>query len=271
MSTCVGLVVGGGYERYLPHFMWFLSRVYPDYGLRVVTTPRDRVSAEIRASVPVDHDYRFVVDPISELPLKGQPLKTLRWLLDELVFEPYENAYIGDVDILLCPEERGIEAVHISHCEANGLPYSNCLRPRQERLSGLHFIRRRPYYEAVGGLLKDYRRRLLAGAFGKQRNEEVLYHLMVESGIGLPKEENRIDWEGSGPHHGVHTGLWRVRRPNPDPMDSFFYAYYMGYFDYFLSCSHTTDYQSVCTRFPLLEIPSMVATAQRLFKESRRG
>ena len=138
-------------------------------------------------------------------------LKAARWLIPQEEVSDFEYVYIGDVDFIICREDPDIRARHVGHCRQNDLPYSNAVRvkdPPVRRLSGLHFIIVKPYYEKMASAMAEMRERILSGAFSDAPivgNEFLLYE-MVDRGIGrFPSLFYR-------PGHGLHLGVLRVAR-----------------------------------------------------------
>jgi hypothetical protein len=122
-----------------------------------------------------------------------------------------DYTYIGDVDVLVLDEN--IEHVHILHCEQLRLPYSNVIRPDSERLSGLHFVKTRPYFDVIdeafiAGLLVR-----LAPHFSTLSNEAMLYQMMEQT-FGLPTHPDPEVLQFR-PTHGFH--LSKNRQPMGSP------------------------------------------------------
>jgi hypothetical protein len=119
--------------------------------------------------------------------------------------------YIGDVDVLVL--DGDIEQVHIRHCEQLRLPYSNVIRPGSQRLSGLHFVRTRPYFDVIdeafiAGLLIR-----ISPHFKSLSNEAMLYQMMEQT-FGLPKHSDPEVLQFR-PTHGFH--LSKNRQPMGTP------------------------------------------------------
>src|SRR5262249_18773675 len=125
-------------------------------------------------------------------------VKSLRWLLFDEEFYDYDNVYIGDIDMFIVPEDIPLHEMHVRHSREIGLPYSNRVRRGTRRLTGLHFVRTRDYYERVLPTMQKYRDGALSGLLGIN-NEELLYRMMEES-VGLPKIVGNFVT-----HHGIHA------------------------------------------------------------------
>jgi hypothetical protein len=211
---CIAVVVNKKYENYIPYFCFFTLKSYPDYFIKIFSV--DSISEEIKDVLFKTCNIEkisIIENFFKNLPKSNQELKTFRWLIPNEYFKDYDYVYIGDVDMLICKEAPGILEQHINHCNINCLPYSNCIRPNTNRLSGLHFFKVNEYCKFVDETIKKYKDLLKKRKLGlnnrKKRNEQILYNIIVESGLDLPKDKHRIDINGSGPHHGVHLGLWR--------------------------------------------------------------
>jgi hypothetical protein len=176
-------------------------------------------------------------------------LKVLRWILEEKDFLNWDNLYIGDIDILLCKEKEDLKTQHLNHCIETKLPYSNCVRPSKDRLSGLHFIKREMYYKKVENTLNKYRNIHKQGLLKNKKNENILYNIVRESGLGFPKKWFR-------PHHGIHLGLWRQKN-NVNLTRIFEDDNYCSYLKYFLEIENTDLYKKVYRITPLKEIDRM--------------
>jgi hypothetical protein len=132
--------------------------------------------------------------------------RAARWFIPAAAFTGFEYGYIGDVDMLVLREPEGVTRPHSAHADVLGIPYSNAVREKQHRLTGLHFINVEPYFEKMAPFLEAYRR---DGKFCCMNNERVLYE-MVQEGIGIPVE--RMRQNHYRPHHGIHLGLFREKR-----------------------------------------------------------
>ena len=104
-----------------------------------------------------------------------------------------EFTYIGDIDILILEQ---VSQKHIDRMSSAGLPYSNVLRPGRRALTGLHFTRSDAYYPVYPPAGVDL-----------NRDEELLYALVLSRGAPLPPEE----W--NRPVHGFHLSLNRSPLP----------------------------------------------------------
>ena len=202
-KLCVSTVINKAYQKYIPIFLYFCLKSYPNYNIKLFLTEG------------LNNNYKFFIDELSkfgyidikeycfkEYPKSNQELKMLRWMLDSNDFDGYEYAYIGDIDIIICREDKPLLDQHLDHCAETKLPYSNSVRPNSRRLSGLHFIKKDDYYFKMDHIIQKYKNELRNNQLNRVKNEELLYKMVVESGFCLPEGWFR-------PHHGIHLGLYR--------------------------------------------------------------
>ena len=116
------------------------------------------------------------------------PPNTVRFIQTPEVITEY--TYIGDIDMLLL---ESVTDKHLRRMAHTGMPYSNILRPGRKALSGLHFTRSDIYYPVR-----------IAPDAALNRDEYLLYDLVVARGLGLPDPDDR--WR---PMHGYHMSLRR--------------------------------------------------------------
>lgn len=190
---------------------------------------------------------------LGSLSPKGR--RAYRWLIWDPIFEDYDHLYIGDIDMLMLPEAIDLEVSHSIHAQMMSLPYSNAVRMNLEegkpslklaasmaktwdlagvraaltsvpprvmrRLTGLHFVRVADYYKAVRPVTEDFKRLLAVRPSYSRDDEELLYDLVLASGLGLPPvsasgpdlDPTHYTDVGFRPHHGIHMGLFRAKRP----------------------------------------------------------
>lgn len=138
----------------------------------------------------LEHGFggRFHLRNASTSSASASP-NSVRFLEVPDVMLPY--TYIGDIDVL-CLET--VSEQHIRRMDHTGLPYSNVLRPGKTALSGLHFTRSEAFYPQS-----------LPADADLQRDEYLLYQLVVSRGCALPDPDDR--WR---PLHGYHMSLNRA-------------------------------------------------------------
>lgn len=121
----------GTYNRYIPPYIYFLKRAYPEaHPVCFIASPLAR--EEESALNILAREFAFTIIEhrvIPEFSLSGQHASAVRWLLWDARFEEYDGVYIGDVDMFIMPEEISLIDGHMAHCERFGLPFSNVIRP----------------------------------------------------------------------------------------------------------------------------------------------
>lgn len=199
-------VVNKEYQRFIPIFCWFFLKTFPESKIHLFLT--EKLEPEIKellahvytgvgGIIQIDYTYK-------DFPKKNQQLKSIRWILSLKHFTTH--VYIGDIDMLIV--DKGLPDAHVKHCMEQNLPYSNELRPNDnKRLTGLQWCMY-DYFEAMQEVQEGGAEILMnaekTNRFQnpKYRNEHFLYDLILEAGLGFPTDHFR-------PHHGIHLGLWR--------------------------------------------------------------
>ena len=266
MSLCVAVVVGGSsYQRYIPMFIYFCLKSYPDIGIKLfLLGDINPKFADIISTVINMGDVTIKENCFYNYPKSNQELKTLRWILDKDEFDAYNNIYVGDVDILICRENPTLEEGHLDHCENNGLPYSNMVRTNSKhRLSGLHFMKKAEYYRVMSNIIDKYDGLLLKGKLIGQKNETVLYNMVKDSELSFP---SNVYWV----HHGLHLGLWRKGKREFVPWYVIGKESYRGYFRFFNELMNDSMYKEIYKITPLKEIKYMYDCLSNEFKEIQR-
>lgn len=196
---CIVAIATQAYQEYIPLYLYFVLRAYPDYELIVYVD--GTMHPAVSGCIDLVRDMgRFRLKPIRQAYDRStsQPIKSLRWLLIEEDFYEYDNVYIGDIDMFIVPEAAPLHEVHVQHSREIGLPYSNRVRSGQRKLTGLHFVRTREYYDRVLPTMRKYHDAALSGSLGIN-NEELLYRMMDES-VGLPQIVGNFV-----SYHGIHA------------------------------------------------------------------
>lgn len=260
-KLCVTTIVNRRYQKYIPMFLYFCLKSYPEYEIKLFLTE------ELKPA------YRDIVNKLRTLgkieivekcyrgyPRRPQEFKALRWVAVSEDFEGYDYIYTGDIDILICREEPSLLDQHLEHCDKYNIPYSNSVRPNSNRLSGLHFVKKNEYYGKMDHLIKNkYRKLLKRGALCGQKNEEILYNMVRKAGFSFPSGWFR-------PHHGPHLGVWRNGDRKID--DAFWDVAgrdnYKKYFEFFKSVKKDPLYEEVYRFNNLIEIPAMERALNKL-------
>lgn len=250
------------YTAYLPLFILFHSLSYPEYAIRIYCTgpiPED-VKQRLRVLEGLS-DWRVYENQFADYCQHAFVLKSLRWLVYPPEVRDFECVYIGDVDMLICPEPVSILDHHKLRCRTNNLSYDNRIRPVQSgmddpgrRLTGLHFATRQwfaeteSYRATLSRLARDRSPIPLREAAGTRSNEGLLYNL-AERCCGLPPKDSVPAYD----YHGIHLGIWREphrRDPaallqNPKYMQQMQKDTFLSYYDQYLRAKETQQF-SVC-------------------------
>ena len=211
-------------------------------------------------------------------PLKA---KSLRWVLWDEAFLNYDYLYIVDIDMLYIKEPTPLHVQHVEHMKTTGLAFDNLARcfkrkpfklssigyrlkqagfisffkyffssTKDYRLTGLHFIAVKPYYQVFAKeRITYYKRKIYDGSylafFMSSNNESFLYYLA--DSLGLHPDRLAIQTESYKmldfnnftrnefrPHHGIHLGIFRhdlvSEGKRKTILDSDVYSYYIAKF-----------------------------------------
>jgi hypothetical protein len=224
-TLCISTYVFGTYTKYIPYYVYSILKSYPDYHVKIFIDKELSLSEkkclaliknELSDNFSICENFFPEYDFLNDIRIYGGGKTILRYLIPENMFEGYDYIYIGDVDFLIIREDPGLLESHLNHCERIQLPFSNKIRliPNSDnytdRLTGLHFIIKKPYYEKIGptiSYLKD-RNKLIEFLSGLKHDEQFLYYL-VKQGFNF---DNLRYQDAFRPHHGIHLGLGREKR-----------------------------------------------------------
>lgn len=222
-KICFTTFVFGTYQKYIPYYIYSVLNTYPDAFVKIFidSSLQENVEKSLQEMIEhgfVNHEILFVnfddLNFFSEYKIKGGGPKTLfRWLFKYDFFKEFEYLYYGDVDILVLPEKNPLLNLHMKQMDKFGVPFSNAVRRDDngkltKRLTGLHFVNVKPYFERVSPIIDDF---LKDEKFRKfimkdvTRDEELLYkinELAFEFNDVLLSRFIR-------PIHGVHLGAIR--------------------------------------------------------------
>ena len=132
-------------------FVYFCLTSYPECGVKVfLTSALKNKYKDIINELKHYGDIDIKENQFLNYPKSNQELKALRWIIPEHHFKSYDNIYIGDVDILICPEELPVyDAVD----NRNGQELPDSLAQRVEPVGR---GAQPPYPDApVDGIYKD--------------------------------------------------------------------------------------------------------------------
>ncbi len=262
MKLCISVVVDKNYEKYIPYFIYFITESYPNYYVKILfldkldKKTKDLISLIDSPLVSIEENF------FKGFPNTNQELKSIRWLAPYEVFKGYDYVYIGDVDILICEEIVTLLDTHILHMQKNNIPYSNAIRNNQKRFTGLHFFKVKEYYEGMTTIIEKYYNKIKTKKLRlsqNYRNEHLLYDMINEGVKKLPKDEHRIDIGGSGPHHGLHLGIWRGYKDNVKKAvkEQIFKDGYQSHYEIFKKIENNDIYKNISEIYQLNEINYM--------------
>tara|TARA_B110000046_G_scaffold34755_1_gene37725 strand:+ start:7330 stop:8307 length:978 start_codon:yes stop_codon:yes gene_type:complete len=217
-------VSGIGYQRYIPLFLYSIAKAYPEHDSIIYCQEAldPHVSVQLDLIKPI-YNFEIVEHYLSDVQVKGQRLKALRWIMIDERLEAYEYVYNVDIDIFYIKESPSLLDQHISHSELIGIPVSNVYRPefvidnyniisflkriyhngivdglkslthtktKSIKASGLHFFKTKEYFEAIRPFIAKYREIIEnpKSSFIHHKegfhNESVLADLMNDTGMG---------------------------------------------------------------------------------------
>lgn len=215
-NMCFVTVANKPYQKYVPWFIYFLNRAYPESHKLILLD--EKITDNVRGMLRVLHgNYEVREQAFPEYSeTDANTIKCLRWLFYESSFDRYDCMSIGDVDMAIYKESPSYMEQHLSHCEQTGLPYSNFVRPAKagpHRVGGINVIKPREWFAAVGEIIKKYRIKLKQGSIKLPDhgfNEQLLLRIIVESELGKPPPNlSSTYWSSlvSSNHHGTHVRL----------------------------------------------------------------
>lgn len=272
----------------MPIVLYSLKKSYPQYTPIIYLHKNLREDVKEKLSDIVSLD-KFVIKENNYEYLKGlsnQRGKALRWVIRDKKLKDFDYVYFIDIDILYFREPIPLHAQHKKHMKILDLPFSNVIRTKvnnnrkpktflyrvknygltnailnfmkgkrtEKRLSGLHFVEVKRYFEKVEMMQKKYRKILTDENRLKNiealSNEGILYEICKKSGFDLNKlgeyyedpvsanNFNNFEKRNFRPHHGIHLGLFRGNDTNVPTSkiiaDSNTYDYYIKNIDRYL-------------------------------------
>lgn len=258
-SLCVtAFVFGSSFQSYIPLFIYSLKKSYPDcYPIVYV---QGALLSNIAKQLEILNSlgkFKVVENFYNDVELNNQRGKAVRWTVWDDEFHEYKALYYADIDIFYVREEPSLFQQHLEHCNLLNIPVSNVRRKpivinpyhpltflrsaknntpsyaikrlfkgikHDNRITGLHFVLPKEYYQRVGPLLPKYRDII----FNKIKfdthllgftNEAFLLDLMNECewGKSIPLAENDLVMmepaskgnKSFRPHHGIHLSIFK--------------------------------------------------------------
>lgn len=227
----VNYIYGEKYQGFIPLYIISLKESYPEYHIRLYidytlnekTKKAVDILSEHYAGIEVIENYAEMTKFSAKASSIQQIQRCQRWLFYDKAFLDYEAVYIGDIDLLICREDKPLFEQHKLHCETIGAPYSNIKRAAGKKkfnlklvtrnfmkfgvsqalryyfgktapvikFSGLHFVLSKPYFETVNGVIDSFYKELNLLAEGKSKrynlctfnNEALLRDVVLEAGF----------------------------------------------------------------------------------------
>ncbi len=213
-KMCFMTVANRPYQEYIPWFLYFLNRAYPEAHKLVLVD--ETITDNVRQMISLlsgNFEVRERAFPEYD-KTDALTIKCLRWLVFEPEFEKYDCMSIGDVDMAVYVESPSYMDQHLIHCNILGIPYSNFIRPTMpRRVCGVHVIKPREWFEAIFPMIEKYRPMLKDGMIRLPEqgfNEQLLLRMILESDLGEPPQHlSETYWPSlvTSNHHGTHIRL----------------------------------------------------------------
>ena len=116
--------VFGTYEKYIPSYIYFINKNYPDNDILVFS--QGQISSYVKSSIHNLKNFHIYENIFVEhKDISGGGPRVLRYLLPRDYLKGYKYVYVGDVDILILKENESLFDFHKSQMEKINLPFSN--------------------------------------------------------------------------------------------------------------------------------------------------
>lgn len=299
-------VYGKDYQDYIPLLSLSLNNAYPQYDIKIFVHGLLQESVKEKLNGFKVEIVENAFDEITNMsPLIA---KSLRWVLWDDSFMNYDYLYTLDIDMLYAPEPSPLHIQHATHCSYLGLPFSNVIRDvtwkrwslvniavrlkrcglkgwrkyffhriNEKKLTGLHFVKVKPYYKVVTPeVIEKYRKAICTGKIFRQimvpNNEVILWH-MVSSCFDLDqlcvgaRDSELLNFTNFStpcfrPHHGIHLGLFRIFEKEGD---------YQPWMREILDSKEYNHYVSSMSTCMLDELREIQQESGRLLSSQLRG
>lgn len=213
-KMCFMTVANRSYQKYVPWFLYFLNRAYPEaHKLILLDENIDNNINQMITLLSGNFEIREKAFP-EYTRTNANTIKCLRWLIFEPEFEQYDCMSIGDIDMAIYVEFPSYMDQHLAHCNQLGIPYSNFIRPTDpRRVCGVHFIKPREWFTIMKPIINKYRMMLQRNeiCFSEQGfNEQLLLNMIIESSLGEPPlnlSKTYLSCITTSHHHGIHIRL----------------------------------------------------------------
>lgn len=213
-------VVGEKYQEFIPVYIYSITKSYPDYNIIIFCGEELRKNVKESLSLIKEQSKFTIIEDYLSFNVNSLTVRvssmSKRWLLYSEDFENYEYIYIGDIDIFINKETPSLLDQHLIHCETIGLDYSNVVRrSHYNRVSGLHFVKREPYFSKMLPVIHKYTKLMENNELKyKYSCEYMLYDMLAEAGLGICPRATGKDFADPSqasfrPDHGVHLAIFR--------------------------------------------------------------
>lgn len=220
--------VYGWYQDFIPIYIYSILNCWPHHFVKIYVhedlKPHNKDALElVRQKVGGNFE---IVENYQDIDKTDIPhLAALRFLMPREEFEGFDYVYFGDVDFINYNVfNDNFYDTYVAQCERTGLPFSDEWEYdyRRWRATGLLFIIKDPYFDALDELIAEmrlpdgnhfrqqtecdgYREEQDVGVLAKFPNydEEMLYYLLAKTFDLRPL----IGYKR--PLHGLHFGTFR--------------------------------------------------------------
>jgi hypothetical protein len=225
-SICFTTFVFGCYQKFIPYYIYSTSKLYPEAFVKIFV--EDKLEKNVLEALEIISNSGFTSFEIlisdfnnvlifDNYKIKGGGCKTLfRWLFDYKHFQDFKYLYYGDIDILMFSDKISLLDLHKNKIKEFNVPFSNMVRKDElgnltNRLTGLHFVETKPYFDKVNPIIKrifeceSYRIEIMKNVI---RDENLLYNINKKAFVF---DDNQLH-DFKRPLYGLHFGIARNKK-----------------------------------------------------------
>ncbi len=215
-------VVTERYEHYIPFFLYFLGKAYPNINTYIaIRQPLCGVVKDQMLPLVDNKNYKIEIE-FQDYPIYSEFTKILRWIVRNDHTDQFEYLYYGDIDIFIMKQKPSLMESHLARMNEFDTFYSNGTFTDIdgiEKMTGIHFCKRKEWYNAIWPTLVKYRDKIRkTGRIPEEFNNPITkkftnlwaFTKMVEE-AGIPITKGL--WLGtSGLHLGNsrEPGYWKI-------------------------------------------------------------
>lgn len=214
-KLCFTTYVYGWYQDFIPIYIYSILSHWPQHFVKIFLhenlTDANKYSLNL-VQKEISDNFEIVENCLNHNATGIDNLAALRFVMPREEFAEFDYVYFGDVDFIIynCFEDNFYDC-YIQHCNQTGLPFSNEWNYdyRHYRATGLHFIIKDPYYDAMEEQINLMRKpegnwfRNQADSKWQMYDEEMLYYMLCFTFDLRPLIGYRR------PLHGLHFGTFR--------------------------------------------------------------